>query len=396
MDSKNDQQSNPEESREDTHSPTSYLATDITLTALTQLGVHRFRCNRSFVSIIDGEHQHVIAEATASVSLRNRNQHRPNDGLFLGARTLDLAWGVCPHAIRLFTGQDPSCEIMTSNITANRTRNIIRDFTLEDFYKDRSYVLEWPYFRFYAEVPLYSPSGYVLGSYCVVDDEPRADFGDDEVAALQEVADAIAQHLENVRVVQYHGRAESLVIGLTNFVKGHAEFDPIEASSSGRLDSSRNMRGYQDQKSADGGCDAKESLVASLVGESRSGHRESNKSYSTTHSDELSPFFSSKQGSETTGSSFLDFETPEKPASLKPSVEVLPDNVSGTQDPTNSDDSLDNSSHLSLMDSVPISERIVTIFSRASVLLRDTMDLDGVAFFDAYRNDTSLSVLLIP
>lgn len=395
MDSENEQQSSPEESREDAHSPTSYLATDITLTALAQLGVHRFRCNRSFVSIIDGEYQHVIAEATGSVSLRNRNQHRPNDGLFLGARTLDLVWGVCPHAIRLFTGQDPSCEITTSNITANRTRNIIRDFTLEDFYKDRSYVLEWPYFRFYAEVPLYSPSGYVLGSYCVVDDEPRADFGDDEVAALKEVADAIAQHLENVRVVQYHGRAESLVIGLTNFVKGHAKFDPIEASSSGRLDSSRNMRSYQDQKSSDGGCDVKESLVASLVGESQSNHRESNKSYLTTHSDEPSPLFSSIQGSETTGSSSLDFETSEQPASLKPSVEALPDNVSGAQDSTNSDGSLDKFSRLSLMDSVPISERIATIFSRASVLLRDTMDLDGVAFFDAYRNDTSLSVSLI-
>lgn len=229
----------------------------------------------------------------------------------------------------------------------------------------------------------------------MVDDEPRADFGDDEVAALKEVADAIAQHLENVRVVQYHGRAESLVIGLTNFVKGHAKFDPIEASSSGRLDSSRNMRSYQDQKSSDGGCDVKESLVASLVGESQSNHRESNKSYLTTHSDEPSPLFSSIQGSETTGSSSLDFETSEQPASLKPSVEALPDNVSGAQDSTNSDGSLDKFSRLSLMDSVPISERIATIFSRASVLLRDTMDLDGVAFFDAYRNDTSLSVSLI-
>lgn len=46
------------------------LAKDTTLNALAQLGVFRFNANRSFVSIIDGETQHIIAEMTGSVSLR--------------------------------------------------------------------------------------------------------------------------------------------------------------------------------------------------------------------------------------------------------------------------------------------------------------------------------------
>jgi GAF domain-containing protein len=183
------------------------LAKDITLTALAQLGVHRFNCNRSFVSIIDGELQHIIAEATASVSLRDKNRHLPDDGIYLGARSLDLVWGVCPHTIRLFTGRE-SNDIESGNVTANRTRYIIRDFRAEDCFKDRPYVREWPFMRFYAEVPLYSATGYVLGSYCVVDDEPRAVFGDSEIRDLQEVADAIGQHLENVRIAQAHTRAE--------------------------------------------------------------------------------------------------------------------------------------------------------------------------------------------
>jgi hypothetical protein len=33
---------------------------------------------------------------------------------------------------------------------------------------------------------------------------------------------------------------------------------------------------------------------------------------------------------------------------------------------------------------MPIYEHIASIYSRASVLLRDSMDLDGVAFLDAY------------
>lgn len=32
-----------------------YLSPDITLNAIAQLGVYRFGCNRSFISIIDGQ-----------------------------------------------------------------------------------------------------------------------------------------------------------------------------------------------------------------------------------------------------------------------------------------------------------------------------------------------------
>lgn len=188
-----------------------YLSPDLTLNALSQLGVYRFGCNRSFVSIIDGEHQHILAETTASISLRHRDQHLPNDGIYLGFTTLDLAWGVCPQTIKLFTAQDTSLELDTPNITANATRYIIRNFAQEECFRHRPYVIQWPHMRFYAEVPLLSASGHVLGSYCVIDDNPRDVFGDQEVALLQEMADAIALHLENSRIVHYHRRAEKLV-----------------------------------------------------------------------------------------------------------------------------------------------------------------------------------------
>lgn len=190
----------------------------MTLNALAQLGVYRFGCNRSFISIIDGQNQHIVAEATASISLRHKDQHLPDDGIYLGFRTLDLAWGVCPHTIKLFTAQDTSLEVDTPNITANRTRYIIRNFTDEECFRYRPYVVDWPHMRFYAEVPLFSPSGHVLGSYCVVDDSPRLVFGDAEVALLQEIADAVAHHLENARIVHFHRRAEKLVKGVTDLV----------------------------------------------------------------------------------------------------------------------------------------------------------------------------------
>ncbi len=137
------------------------LSSDITLTALTQLGVYKFGCMRSYVSLIDGQNQHIISEATGSISLRDRVKHQPNDGLYLGVTTLDLVFGVCPHAVKLFSGHDVRHLQNTDNVTANSTRYIVRDFTREEYFKDRPYVTEWPYFRFYAEVPIYSPCGHI-------------------------------------------------------------------------------------------------------------------------------------------------------------------------------------------------------------------------------------------
>jgi hypothetical protein len=321
------------------------------------------------VSIIDNERQHVISEATASISLCNTDHHRPDDGIFLGVRTLDLQWGVCPHAIRLFTGQDPSQEQDTQNITANRTRNIIRDFTIEDFYKDRPYVVDWPFFRFYAEVPLYSPSGHVLGSYCVVDNKPRAGFGDEEVAALREIADAITNHLENARIVQYHRRSENLVKGLTNFVKSHSKFDPTGSSTQNQLEASwKNLNSKSLEPRVSLG-DVGET-IASL----------------STDKDDLS--VDQRSSPSLNAHAVSVFSRPVRSASKS----TLPSSFSRTSsdrlDPASA--CVDAPAELTGPETVPISERIGAIFSRASALLKESLDLDGVVFLDAHRNDPQL------
>lgn len=358
------------------------LAKDITLTALAQLGVLRFKANRCFVSIIDGDTQHIIAEATSSVSLRNKNRHKPGDGIYLGARSLDLLWGVCPHTVRLFTGR-ASNDIDTENVTANRTRYIIRDFTLEDCFKDRPYVREWPHMRFYAEVPLFSASGYVLGSYCIVDDKPWADFGDDEVNDLQEVADAIGLHLENVRMSQAHIRTEKLVKGLTNFVKDHANFDPTEASNHGRLQSSVTAANLLPHEIV-AAINAKRDTVPEDAVPCRDAAQgiacNTDQSSSSTVTGQESMFFVPDQP--TTEPSSLHSGASDRNM-MSPGEEKSQGEVMTSTDPE-VHHSIDKIfSQLSLTENMPISERITSIYSRASVLLRDSMDLDGVAFLDA-------------
>lgn len=353
------------------------ISADITLNALAQLGTHRLQCNRSFISLVDGTNQHIIAEATKSVSLRNKDSHLPNDDIYLGVRSLDLEWGLCPHTIRLFTGQDLSYTIDTDNITASRTRYIIRDLTKEDCFKDRPYVLEWPHFRFYAEVPLKSPSGVVLGTYCVIDDKPRerADLSDNEVDTLQELADAIVHHLENVRLVNCHRRSERLVQGLTNFVKDYSDFDPREASSGRRLESTSLASNAETPMSLEGVQVTDAGVVVSA----------SSASSRTEHTS--TAFFNSPLPGSTEPSSL---DSNQSVSMCSPGEERPMDDVQNTGGPGELKSMKNNASLVSLSDSIPISDRITSIFARASVLLRDSMDLDGVAFLDAARSNPSL------
>ncbi|KAL4802428.1 hypothetical protein BDV18DRAFT_146716 [Aspergillus unguis] len=332
------------------------LSSDITLTALTQLGVYRFGCMRSYVSLIDGQSQHIISEATASISLRDRKKHRPDDGLYLGVTTLDLVFGVCPHAVKLFSGHEVPHLQNTDNVTATSTRYIVRDFTLEEYFKERPYVTDWPYFRFYAEVPLYSPSGHILGSYCVVDNKPRMGFNEDDVIALQEISDAIALHLENVRTVHYHDRSDRLVRGLTSFVKDRPDHRNLLDTPA----SSRRTSGPEP-----------ETLPLSKL------------SLSTDPTGGTSPLFSNKEGGD------VDTDATSLSVALYPPVES-PVKNGGVNSPRETvffqgkEGSSGNSTPLmEAKESVPLSIRIANVFAHASAVIQRSMDVDGVLFIDA-------------
>ncbi|OJJ43184.1 hypothetical protein ASPZODRAFT_103554 [Penicilliopsis zonata CBS 506.65] len=318
------------------------LSRDIALTALTQLAVHRFGCDRAFVSLIDGQNQHILAEATASISLRDSRVHRAGEGIYLGVTTLDLAFGVCPHAVKLFTGQPVPVLQNTANMTATKTRFVVKDFTAEAHFKDRPYVLDWPYFRFYAEVPIYSvSSGYVLGSFCVVDNKPRVEFGDADVAALQEISDAIASHLENVRIRNSHRRADRLVQGLTTFVQ-QGQTQLCSASSSTHALRGASLSGLRDS-----------------VDESLSPMQDLSISAKTTRSPSL---LRSRQLSDTEGTSIQDSDNQQNHHHVD-----------------------DETTAAGAVETMAVSSRLTAIFAHAASLLRGSMDLAGVLFLDASR-----------
>ncbi|TCH99766.1 PAS domain S-box protein [Roseococcus sp. SYP-B2431] len=73
---------------------------------------------------------------------------------------------------------------------------LVPDAALDPRFADNPLVLGQPHIRFYAGVPLVTPDGHALGSLCVLDTEPRADFSPEDHHALAELAAIVVDELE--------------------------------------------------------------------------------------------------------------------------------------------------------------------------------------------------------
>ncbi|TKA68227.1 hypothetical protein B0A55_09849 [Friedmanniomyces simplex] len=189
------------------------------LVALSQLGALRLDCNRAFVSLLDHSRQYIIGEATRTTGLSRPNEHADNDALMLGFSAHPLEYGVCPETVRIFSAPEGTVDLHTQNITATKSCYVIRDFTKDERFRDRPYVAGWPHMRSYAEVPLTSPKGYVIGSYCVIDDRPR-DFDSKDIIVLTEIASAVMDHIDLMKTKLEKERADCLVLGIGSYVDG--------------------------------------------------------------------------------------------------------------------------------------------------------------------------------
>lgn len=107
--------------------PQPILNPDPTLNALVQLGALRLDCKRSFVSLIDREHQYVVAEMTRSHSIKEI-RHDPGDMISFGVCKLEACYGVCPTTMKAFLDETGEWVRQEPNCIANRTRYIVNDF----------------------------------------------------------------------------------------------------------------------------------------------------------------------------------------------------------------------------------------------------------------------------
>jgi signal transduction histidine kinase len=197
------------------------VATDTALTAFAQLSALRLNCQRSFISLMTDSKQYIVAEATRTISLKSEDVYDgADDAIFLGQSILDFEWGVCPGTIACFTSTDGSLDISAPYVKASRSYYVMNDMSVLEHYKDRPYIAGWPYMKYYAEVPIHSPSGLTIGTLCVVDNTAREGLDLKGLAILREISESIMNHLELCTSRIQRNNAERMIQALGKFVEG--------------------------------------------------------------------------------------------------------------------------------------------------------------------------------
>ena len=103
--------------------------------------------------------------------------------VFLGSQGLD----VCE------TGRDVS---FCAHAIGRPEVFVVPDARLDPRFSDNSLVTGEPHIRFYAGVPLRSPTGHDIGTLCIIDRRPRAGFSDADKATLRMLSTLVLEKLE--------------------------------------------------------------------------------------------------------------------------------------------------------------------------------------------------------
>src|SRR5579883_2207129 len=86
---------------------------------------------------------------------------------------------------------------------------IIPDTKNDARFREHPFVVGPPHIRFYAGAPLLTPDGYCLGTFCVIDEKPRATFDEEQQATLADFAAMVVEELELRRTARELAAAEA-------------------------------------------------------------------------------------------------------------------------------------------------------------------------------------------
>ena len=100
--------------------------------------------------------------------------------------------------------------------------SIIPDLSADEGFQGADFSNKTPTPRFYAGVPLQSPRGGIIGSYCILDDKPRAGLDSTQKQFLQDMATTVMSHLVLSKMREEYRQGERMIRGIGSFVEGKA------------------------------------------------------------------------------------------------------------------------------------------------------------------------------
>ncbi|CAG7920745.1 unnamed protein product [Penicillium olsonii] len=183
---------------------------DASLSAFAQLGVLRLDAQRSTISLFGRHEEHILTEATRTLSLRDDSDHETPDELWVGACTMSYERSLCAAIASMSSStNNSSCPVY-----------MIPDLTQSDDHENHPDVTSYPHVRFFASAPIVSPKGIVIGAFTILDDKPRPLLDPGHQKLLTDMAATIMDYLIMNRSRSQHQRSERMIIGLGSFLEG--------------------------------------------------------------------------------------------------------------------------------------------------------------------------------
>jgi len=167
---------------------------------------------RAMISLFGPTHQYILAEATGTPLDRNC------DGLLLGCCLLPKERGICQDVAAL-----PSSEPSDDPAIAEGNALVLSDIRENCHFRQSNFADNLSEVRFYAGVPIISPRGITIGSYCIMDKEPRKrELDESSLRFMREMAETVMEHLSMVQSKTRNHQTERMIVGLGSFVEGKA------------------------------------------------------------------------------------------------------------------------------------------------------------------------------
>ncbi|KAI0112493.1 hypothetical protein GGR51DRAFT_568616 [Nemania sp. FL0031] len=320
--------------------------TDPILTSLAQLGACRTGASRAFISLFDRAHQYTIAEATQTSTLRpdSSSNGTPHEQFWLRGTAIPRNNGVCQRFLNTIKAVKNDCD-------ADLPVNVIPDIRADPYLlSEGSCVLLGSPIRGYVGVPIRSQNGVDFGEYSIVTEHPirAGEWTDTNSRLLREISQSVLDHLLSKASQLESKRAEKKTLAIGSFVEQRSTM--INSHHGPTHDMDNEVHSSRDRNDLKGG------------------NTRSNKN---------------------TNSEFTWPRPQSDPFASNPSQPLYPEANEYSRDcitPPSGlpDNNIPQTDQRLTRNSAPVEKDPLTVvFSRAANIIRESIDAEGVVFFDA-------------
>lgn len=258
------------------------------------------------------------------------------------------AAGICELTLGISRSTPPEGPLGGADVPIT----IIADLAADPRSSQRAFCHLAPENRFYAGVPLRTPSGIDIGVLCVFDTEPRRDLDNISICLLRDLSQVVVNYLDSRRRRNIHRHAHRMIRGVGSFVEGKssvAEEKTVESPAT-----------LGDDLPQEGGIDNVRQHVQRVE----------------LQSPDISTTSSSPSAQLELGGLLNNSASQSRPLQ-RPRPTALPDpNSSDPTTPTGRSMSYFGRTH-------PQEPQIQSIFSNATNIIREAIDVDHVLFLEA-------------